>query len=101
MAKIVYTGHAGAVYALAQDADEQSGVGDVDHRGPRQGPVQGHILKRHMGMFTIKPLDEEAVEAWAKKCGAVLAAENHNKFGGLWSWAHLAVPMQLMRSASR
>ncbi len=36
-------------------------------------------------MFTIKPLDVEAVEAWAKKCGAVLAAENHNKFGGLWS----------------
>ena len=36
-------------------------------------------------MFTIKPLDEEAVEAWAKKCGAVLAAENHNKYGGLWS----------------
>ena len=36
-------------------------------------------------MFTIKPLDAEAVEAWAKKCGAVLAAENHNKYGGLWS----------------
>ncbi len=36
-------------------------------------------------MFTIKPLDVEAVEAWAKKCGAVLVAENHNKFGGLWS----------------
>lgn len=36
-------------------------------------------------MFTIKPLDEEAVEAWAKKCGAVVTAENHNKFGGLWS----------------
>ena len=36
-------------------------------------------------MFTIKPLDVEAVEAWEKKCGAVLVAENHNKFGGLWS----------------
>lgn len=36
-------------------------------------------------MFTIKPLDEEAVASWAKKCGAVLTAENHNKFGGLWS----------------
>ena len=36
-------------------------------------------------MFTIKPLDEEAVENWAKKCGAVMVAENHNKFGGLWS----------------
>ena len=36
-------------------------------------------------MFTIKPLDEEAVENWAKKTGAVLVAENHNKYGGLWS----------------
>ena len=36
-------------------------------------------------MFTIKPLDEEAVETWAKKCGAAVVAENHNKFGGLWS----------------
>ncbi len=36
-------------------------------------------------MFTIKPLDVETVEAWAKKCGAVLVAENHSKFGGLWS----------------
>lgn len=36
-------------------------------------------------MFTIKPLDEEAVEFWAKKCGAVLSAENHNRYGGLWS----------------
>ena len=36
-------------------------------------------------MFTIKPLDEEAVELWARKCGAVVVAENHNKFGGLWS----------------
>ena len=36
-------------------------------------------------MFTIKPLDEEAVASWAKRCGAVLTAENHNKYGGLWS----------------
>ena len=35
--------------------------------------------------FTVKPLDAEAVEAWAKKCGAVVVAENHNRFGGLWS----------------
>lgn len=36
-------------------------------------------------MFTVKPLDEEAVETWAKKTGAVVVAENHNKYGGLWS----------------
>lgn len=36
-------------------------------------------------MFTIKPLDGDAVEAWARKTGAAVVAENHNKFGGLWS----------------
>ena len=35
--------------------------------------------------FTVKPIDREAVAAWAKKCGAVVAAENHNRFGGLYS----------------
>ncbi len=36
-------------------------------------------------LFTIKPLDEEAVETWARKTGAVVVAENHNKIGGLCS----------------
>ena len=36
-------------------------------------------------MFTIKPLDVEAVVDWAKKCGAVVVAENHNRNGGLYS----------------
>ena len=45
------------------------------------GGVQAAVID----MFTIKPLDEEAVETWAGKCGAVLVAENHNKYGGLWS----------------
>ena len=35
--------------------------------------------------FTVKPLDEEAVVSWAEKTGAVVVAENHNKFGGLYS----------------
>lgn len=38
-----------------------------------------------LDMFTIKPLDVGAVEAWAKKTGAVVVAENHNRFGGLYS----------------
>lgn len=38
-----------------------------------------------LDMFTIKPLDADAVEMWAKKTGAVVAAENHNRFGGLYS----------------
>lgn len=36
-------------------------------------------------MFTIKPLDAEAVEAYARKTGAVVVAENHNRNGGLYS----------------
>lgn len=33
--------------------------------------------------FTIKPLDREAVLRWAKETGAVVVAENHNRYGGL------------------
>ena len=34
--------------------------------------------------FTVKPIDADAVEAWAKKCGAVVVAENGNRHGGLY-----------------
>ncbi len=36
-------------------------------------------------MFTVKPLDEDLVVEYAKKTGAVVTAENHNKIGGLTS----------------
>ena len=36
-------------------------------------------------MFTIKPLDEALVAEYAKKTGAIVTVENHNKFGGLTS----------------
>ena len=36
-------------------------------------------------MFTIKPIDAELVAEYAKKTGAIVTAENHNKFGGLYS----------------
>ncbi len=36
-------------------------------------------------MFTIKPLDREAVIDWATRTGAVVTAENHNRMGGLYS----------------
>ena len=36
-------------------------------------------------MFTIKPLDEDLVVECAKQTGAIITAENHNKFGGLFS----------------
>ena len=35
--------------------------------------------------FTIKPLDADAIEAWAKKTGAVVVAENANRHGGLYT----------------
>ena len=35
--------------------------------------------------FTVKPIDADAVEAWARKCGAVVVAENGNRHGGLFS----------------
>lgn len=45
-------------------------------------------------MFTVKPLDEELLLAYAKKTGAVVTAENHNRIGGLRS----AVAESLMAS---
>ncbi len=36
-------------------------------------------------MFTVKPIDEEAVVQYAKATGSVVTAENHNKIGGLFS----------------
>ena len=36
-------------------------------------------------MFSIKPLDEQAVIAAAEETGAVVTAENHNIIGGLGS----------------
>lgn len=45
-------------------------------------------------MFTVKPLDEELLLAYAKKTGAVVTAENHNRIGGL----HSAVAESLMAS---
>lgn len=36
-------------------------------------------------MFTIKPLDNALVAEYAEKTGAVVTAENHNRFGGLYS----------------
>lgn len=38
-----------------------------------------------LDMFTVKPIDAEAVIAAAKKTGAIVTAENHNVIGGLGS----------------
>ena len=36
-------------------------------------------------MFTVKPIDEDAIVQYAKATRAVVTAENHNKIGGLFS----------------
>ena len=38
-----------------------------------------------LDMFSVKPLDEEAVVEYARKTGAVVVAENHNRHGGLYA----------------
>lgn len=43
------------------------------------------VSARVLDMHTIKPLDNEAVQAAAKECGAIVTAENHNVTGGLGS----------------
>ena len=51
-------------------------------------------------VHTIKPIDIEAVVTLAKRCGAVVTAENHNAIGGLGSAVaetlaeHLPTPME-------
>lgn len=47
--------------------------------------AQEGIKATVVDMFTIKPLDAELVISLAKKTGAVVTAENHNKIGGLYS----------------
>ncbi len=36
-------------------------------------------------MHTIKPIDEETIVKFAKQCGRIVTAEEHNVFGGLGS----------------
>lgn len=44
-----------------------------------------NIQVRVVDMFTIKPLDEKLVLDCAQETGAIIAAENHNRIGGLGS----------------
>lgn len=66
----------------------------------RQMLEQSGISAAVIDMHTIKPLDVKAVTAAAQKCGAVVAAENHNAMGGLGSAVaealaeHCPVPME-------
>lgn len=50
----------------------------------RQLEAEG-ISAAVLDMYSVKPIDAEAVVAYAKKCGAIVTAENHNVIGGLSS----------------
>lgn len=58
------------------------------------------IQVRVVDMFTIKPIDQDAVIACARKTGAVVTAENHQVIGGLGSAVaevlseHAPVPLE-------
>ena len=43
------------------------------------------ISVRVLNMFTLKPIDKEAIIAAAKETGAIVTAENHNIINGLGS----------------
>lgn len=51
----------------------------------RQMLAERGISATVVDMHTIKPLDTEAVEALAEKCGTIVTAENHNAMCGLGS----------------
>ncbi len=65
-ATIIASGRCVADALMAADALARSGIG-----------------ARVLDMFTIKPLDEEAVRAAARETGAIVTVENASKAGGL------------------
>ena len=60
------------------------------------------VSARVLDMWTLKPLDEEAVIAAARETGAIVTAENHNVWNGLGSAVasclalHCPTPMELV-----
>lgn len=60
------------------------------------------IQARVLDMFTIKPIDVEAVVSAAKDTGAIVTAENHNIIGGLGGAvaevlaAHMPAPVEMV-----
>jgi len=53
-----------------------------------------------LDMFTIKPLDKQSLIQSARKTGAVLVAENHNKVGGLYAAVCEALAVHLPTPAA-
>jgi transketolase len=46
---------------------------------------QNGIKAKVLNIHTVKPIDEKAIIEAAKECGAIVTAEEHQKFGGLGS----------------
>lgn len=65
------------------------------------------IQARIIDMFTIKPLDRDAVIAAARETGAIVTAENHNQNGGLADAVaqclaeHCPIPMERVANQDR
>ncbi|HEX9014222.1 MAG TPA: transketolase C-terminal domain-containing protein, partial [Anaerolineaceae bacterium] len=38
---------------------------------------------RVVGLLSVKPIDEDAIQAAARETGAIVTAEDHNRYGGL------------------
>jgi transketolase len=72
-------------------------------RAARELAKQG-VSARVVDMFTVKPLDTDLVERCARKTGAIVTAENHNRIGGLGSAVAEAVcdtlPVPVVRIGS-
>ena len=62
-----------------------SGIMLFDAKKAVEQLAQEGISADFLAIHTIKPLDEQAILASAKKTGAVLVAENHSIHGGLYS----------------
>jgi transketolase len=75
VAKQIRDGHDAAIFA----------VGIMVGRAVKAAAAleQKGISCRVVDMACLKPLDERAVEAAARECGAIVTCEDHNKIGGL------------------
>ena len=78
----------GRAKVLAQGGDAAvlaCGIEGYEALGAAARLKKEGIHVRVLDMFSIKPLDEQAVIAAAEETGAVVTAENHNIIGGLGS----------------
>ncbi|MDO5329147.1 MAG: transketolase C-terminal domain-containing protein [Coriobacteriia bacterium] len=97
--KYIRVGRKASYQVYADDSEFQVGRGNVLRDGDDVVIIASGIMvhealqaanKLDMSVavidpFTIKPLDVDLIREYAKKCGHVVVAENHNRIGGLTS----------------